>query len=110
MVRSSLRVSAAAAPRRQRSEWSVDQCARFAALKEYHLIRALTNDLRTLAEARKVGLLPEAPHQGAEGDKEEGARRLRHTEWGDAQATPQEKTSQGGARGQGAAAGRGDGG
>jgi hypothetical protein len=71
MVRSSLRVSAAAAPRRQRSEWSVDQCARFAALKEYHLIRALTNDLRTLAEARKVGLLPEAPHQGAEGDKEE---------------------------------------
>ena len=70
-MRSSLRVSTPAQPRRQRSEWSVDQCARFAALKEYHLIRALTNDLRTLAEARKVGLLPEAPHQGAEGDKEE---------------------------------------
>jgi hypothetical protein len=70
-MRSSLRVSTPAQPRRQRSEWSVDRCARFAALKEYHLIRALINDLRTLAEARKVGLLPGAPHGAHEGDKEE---------------------------------------
>ena len=70
-MRGSLRVSTPAQPRRQRSEWSVDRCARFAVRKEYHLIRALINDLRTLAEARKVGLLPGAPHGAHEGDKEE---------------------------------------
>jgi hypothetical protein len=58
-MRSVLRVSTAVAP--PRSEWSVEKCARFAARRDYHLIKSLCNDRATLIVARELGLVPGAP-------------------------------------------------
>lgn len=62
------RVVGAAAP--PRGEWSVEQCARFAARRDFHLIKALVNDLPTLEKARGHGLLPKPPG-GVEGTHKE---------------------------------------
>ena len=41
--------------------WSTERCARFAARREYHLIKSLVNDRATLAAARDAGLIAAAP-------------------------------------------------
>ena len=40
--------------------WSTERCARFAARREYHLIKSLVNDRATLAAARDAGLIAAA--------------------------------------------------
>jgi hypothetical protein len=45
-----------AARRSPRAAWSVEECARFAALKEYELLRLLSTDKKALMTARRLGL------------------------------------------------------
>ena len=44
----------AAPPRR---EWTVEDAARFAALKEFELLRLLSTDKQAVATARRLGFL-----------------------------------------------------
>ena len=45
-----------AARRPPRAAWGVEECARFAALKEFELLRLLSTDRKALATARRLGL------------------------------------------------------
>jgi hypothetical protein len=46
-----------ARPRSPRTEWTVDECARFAARKEFELLRLLSTDKKVFATARRLGTL-----------------------------------------------------
>ena len=41
----------------RRAEWSVDDAARFAALKEFKLLQLLSTDKKALATARRLGFM-----------------------------------------------------
>ena len=41
----------------RRAEWSVDDAARFAALKEFKLLQLLSSDKKALATARRLGFM-----------------------------------------------------
>jgi hypothetical protein len=45
-----------AARRPPRAAWNVEECARFAALKEYELLRLLSTDKKAMTTARRLGL------------------------------------------------------
>ena len=45
-----------AARRSPRAAWSVEESARFAALKEFELLRLLSTDRKAFATARRLGL------------------------------------------------------
>jgi hypothetical protein len=52
-----------ARPRPPRAEWTVEECARFAALKEFELLKLLSTDKKALATARRLGSFTSYSHQ-----------------------------------------------
>ena len=66
----------AARPPPRRAEWSVDDCALFAARKEFELLKLLSTNKKALATARRLGLfhIQPQPHPPAAAEGGAAAR------------------------------------